>query len=32
VAISGFTEGIGWAFVQLLLKLNVKLILIGRNK
>ena len=32
IAITGFTEGIGWAFVHQLLKLNIKLVLIGRNK
>lgn len=32
IAITGFTEGIGWAFVNELLRLNMKVILIGRNK
>ena len=32
VAITGFTEGIGWALVNELLRLEMKVILIGRNK
>jgi hypothetical protein len=32
VAITGFTEGIGWALVNELLRLEMKVVLIGRNK